>query len=221
MDLRTTVADAWRATPRPTCDRERARRTRGRRVARSVVLGHVLGGAALATVVLGGVGPFPSPLTASSAAVGAHAAAATGHAGAASGEGPARWEPCRSVAVYVDGDGAPTGWDAVVEDAVEHVAHVSGLRVRFAGVVDAASVRAPEAGQPAVALLTWADAEDEPALRHETALTTHVAHGPAGGPRHVALAWSVVRTGTVTPVDFALDELFAAERVPPAGDDAC
>lgn len=198
----------------------RSPRTTRRRVLRSLALGQVLGGALLATVVAGGVGPFGEPASASGDV---RVLASGGEGGRSLADaGPAHWGACRPVELYVDPDGAPAGWDAVVEAAVERVADETGLALRFAGSVDADAVTTPGEDEPAAAVLSWADVEEQPALAQETALTTHVAHGPAGGPRHVVLAWSVVRTGTSTPVDFALGELFDEGHAPlPGADTHC
>ncbi|NYG56124.1 hypothetical protein [Nocardioides perillae] len=200
MDQRTTARSTARSS--------------AQRVVRSLVVGQVLGGAVLATVVAGGVGPFD---TLASAAGDVEVLAAGPGGASASAAGPARWGACRPVELFVDTDGTPAGWDAVVEAATERVAAESGLQLRFAGAVDVEAVTTPAEDEPAAAVLAWAGADEQPQLTTETALTTHVAHGPAGGPRHVVLAWSVVRTGASTPVDHALAELFSERHVPSPG----
>lgn len=195
--------------------------TTGSRVLRALALGQLLGGAVLATVVVGGVGPFGSLATAT--ATDGLEVLASGPADHTDDDaGPARWGACRPVELYVDPDGAPAGWDDVVAAAVERVADETGLQLRFAGRVASEAVTTPGEDEPAAAVLSWAGVEEQPQLAEQTALTTHVAHGPAGGPRHVVLAWSVVRTGASTPVDHALGELFDDGRAPlPGAADGC
>lgn len=195
--------------------------TTTRRALRALVLGPLLGGAVLAAVVVGGLGPYPGLVGAATGATRTLAAGSV-EAGATAGpiEGLATWEACRDIDVLVDPTAAPAGWDTVLPAAVERISQEQGVDVRFAGTAEAGAAGTPLPDEPTRVYLTWATPDSEPRLSDEAAVTTHIAGGPAGDHQHVVFAWSVLSTGAATPVDAALAEIFPSARAPRAEDAA-
>ncbi|WP_456817330.1 matrixin family metalloprotease [Cellulomonas sp. URHB0016] len=94
------------------------------------------------------------------------------------GSGPVTYSPCRPIHYVVRPDQAPDGADAVLQAAVERVAHATGLRF----VADGATDEAPDPGRPAYqpdrygkrwapVLIAWSTASETPGLAGDVAGT--------------------------------------------------
>lgn len=83
-------------------------------------------------------------------------------------ERPVGYDPCTPITVAVNPDGAPSGWEQLVERGLEHVASASGLELVYAGETDSRAVGAQQDDEATV-LVLWATEEEFPALEGDVA----------------------------------------------------
>lgn len=86
-------------------------------------------------------------------------------------EEPVTWSPCEEIPYVVNPDGAPVGWEEIVEESVETVEEASGFVFADEGETDDRDFdrRSVAAGAPSPVLIGWADADEVPALEGEVA----------------------------------------------------
>lgn len=76
---------------------------------------------------------------------------------------PVGFSPCGAVPVEVNPDGAPQGYDALVQGSLERLTAASGLQLELVGeTTERWSDEPREAGSPVV--VSWSDAGEEPVL---------------------------------------------------------
>ena len=86
------------------------------------------------------------------------------------GERPVAWDPCAPIHYVVNPDGAPDGWESLVERSVAEVGRAAGLRFEYDGVSEDRnfSDRASLGGASPV-LVGWATADEVPGLADDVA----------------------------------------------------
>jgi hypothetical protein len=83
------------------------------------------------------------------------------------GNRPVGWDPCTPIRYVVNPEGAPDGWEEVVDRAVAEVEDASGFDFRDEGETDDRDFdqRVAPGDDPQPVLIAWADPEEEPKLR--------------------------------------------------------
>lgn len=107
---------------------------------------------------------------------------------------PVRWDPCRTLEIVVNDDGAPAGWHHDLSRAVDEVAEHTGMDIEVVGSTDERPTARRDAYQPgrygdrwAPVLLAWADPgeDDLPLLRTDRGIAIPVAVGVDGDRTYV------------------------------------
>jgi hypothetical protein len=107
---------------------------------------------------------------------------------------PVRWDPCRTLEIVVNDDGAPGGWREDLTRAVAEVADHSGIDIEVVGSTDERPTPRRDAYQPerygdrwAPVLVAWADpgASDLPLLPTDRGIAIPVAVGVDGDRTYV------------------------------------
>jgi len=75
---------------------------------------------------------------------------------------PVRWSSCRPIRYVVNPEGAPSGWEDLVETGIEHVGDATGLTFADEGTTGDRRFFGRSAGDPV--LVGWATAEEVPRL---------------------------------------------------------
>ncbi len=81
---------------------------------------------------------------------------------------PVGYDPCRVIQVEVNPEGAPDGYDRLVDTAIEHTGTATGLRFQRVGTTD----RRPstsKSGRRQPVLVAWATSDEVPALAGDVA----------------------------------------------------
>ena len=119
-----------------------------------------------------------------------------------SGGKPVAWNPCEPIHYVVNPDGAPDGWEDVVEDGVATVSEAAGLQFEYNGTTDDRSFgdRINSLGRAEPVLLGWADPDEVPKLEGDVA-------GLAGPVTQTRNGFSRYVTGMVVLDSAAFDEL--------------
>lgn len=81
---------------------------------------------------------------------------------------PVGYDPCRVIEVEVNPDGAPEGYDALVDTAIEHTSGATGLRFQRVGLTDRRPPKLTTARRQPV-LVAWATADEVPDLAGDVA----------------------------------------------------
>ena len=81
---------------------------------------------------------------------------------------PVGYDPCRVIEVEVNPDGAPEGYDRLVDTAIEHTSEATGLRFERIGLTDRRPPKLTTAQRQPV-LVAWATAEEVPDLAGDVA----------------------------------------------------
>jgi hypothetical protein len=89
----------------------------------------------------------------------------------AGGRVPVAWNPCETIHYLVNPEGAPDGWEELVEDGVEEVSGAAGLRFEYDGTTDDRGFtdRIDVVGHARPVLLGWADEDEVPKLQGDVA----------------------------------------------------
>lgn len=98
---------------------------------------------------------------------------------------PVAWDPCREIRYEVNPEGAPPGWEALVEDGVAEVGARTGLELTFAGTTDDRDFTErydPNGGARPV-LIGWADEDEVPDLEEDVAGIGGATYAEVGGRR--------------------------------------
>lgn len=84
---------------------------------------------------------------------------------------PVTWSPCSEIPYVVNPDGAPDGWEELVEESVETIEEASGFVFDDRGLTDDRDFdrRSVSAGAASPVLIGWADDQEVPALEGEVA----------------------------------------------------
>ncbi len=84
---------------------------------------------------------------------------------------PVAWDPCRSIEYVVNPVGAPSGWPALLDDAVTRMERASGLTLTSLGETTDRDFedRDPTGYSPDPVLLGWADEDEVPDLAGDVA----------------------------------------------------
>ena len=90
---------------------------------------------------------------------------------------PVTYNPCRTIRVVVNPEGAPADWEELVETSLDHVSDASGLNLAFVDVTDepASDRQRPDSDPerygagPTPVLVAWSDASRIPDLAGNTA----------------------------------------------------
>lgn len=127
-----------------------------------------------------GLGPERSRPSVSSATQGEHKFLFPGGAG-----GPARWNPCRPIRYVINPAGAPPGGTELIQEGVAVVSALTGLEFEYGGSSSArpeweGRILAGGTRQVGSVLISWADADEVPALRGDVAGIGGAAPGGLG-----------------------------------------
>ena len=84
---------------------------------------------------------------------------------------PVTWSPCEEIPYVVNPDGAPTGWEELVEDSVQDLEEASGFVFEDRGLTDDRDFdrRSVLAGAANPVLIGWSDEEETPGLAGDVA----------------------------------------------------
>lgn len=128
-----------------------------------------------------GFGPERSLPAVSSASQGEHRFLFPGR----DGSGPARWNPCQPIHYVINPDGAPPGGTAMIQDGIADISALTGLEFEYGGASSArprweGRIFAGGTQQVGSVLISWADADEVPALRGEIAGIGGAARGGTG-----------------------------------------
>lgn len=118
------------------------------------------------------------------------------------GRDPVAWNPCEPIHYVVNPEGAPDGWQDLVEDSVEEVSEAAGLRFEYDGTTDDRSFtnRIDGVGGAGPVLLGWADADEVPKLEGDVA-------GLAGPVTQIRQGYSRYVSGMLVLDRDAFDDL--------------
>ncbi|WP_051551770.1 matrixin family metalloprotease [Nocardioides sp. URHA0020] len=81
---------------------------------------------------------------------------------------PVGYDPCRTIEVEVNPDGAPKGYSRLVDTGISHTAGATGLSFERVGTTDRRPSRSTS-GQRQPVLIAWADAREVPELKGDVA----------------------------------------------------
>ena len=83
---------------------------------------------------------------------------------------PVGWDACEPIRYVVNPEGAPNGWEGVVDDAISAVEEASGFDFKPAGTSDDTSAdrRATDAREGLPVLIDWATPDEVDTLRGDT-----------------------------------------------------
>jgi hypothetical protein len=83
---------------------------------------------------------------------------------------PTGWDACEPIPYVINPDGAPDGWEEVVEDAVSEIEDASGFDLQAGGRTEDSSSdrREQDALRDLPVLIDWATPEEVPTLRGDT-----------------------------------------------------
>ncbi len=101
---------------------------------------------------------------------------------------PVAWNPCEPIHYVVNPEGAPDGWEDLVDDAVAEVSDAAGLKFEYDGTSDDRGFtdRVDAIGRGKPVLLGWADADEVPKLEGDVAgLAGPVTQSRGGFSRYV------------------------------------
>jgi len=115
---------------------------------------------------------------------------------------PVAWNPCEPIHYLVNPDGAPDGWEDVVDEGVAEVSDAAGLSFEYDGTTDDRQFtgRIDSAGSAEPVLLGWADEDEVSKLEGDVA-------GLAGPVTQVRGGFGRYVTGMVVLDRDAFDEL--------------
>lgn len=84
---------------------------------------------------------------------------------------PVSWNPCRPIRYVVNPDGAPDGWEELVDRSVSDIADATGFRFDDTGTSDERDFddRIDGLGRPRPVLIGWADENEVPRLAGDVA----------------------------------------------------
>jgi hypothetical protein len=81
---------------------------------------------------------------------------------------PVGYDPCRAIEVEVNPEGAPEGYDLLVDTAIEHTSGATGLRFERVGLTDRRPPKLTTARRQPV-LVAWATSDEVPELAGDVA----------------------------------------------------
>ncbi len=101
---------------------------------------------------------------------------------------PIAWNPCEPITYVVNPEGAPDGWEELLDDGIAEVSNAAGLRFDYIGTTGDRGftdrVNALGRGEPV--LIGWADDDEVPRLEGDVAgLAGPVTQTRAGFSRYV------------------------------------
>ena len=124
---------------------------------------------------------------------------------------PVGWDPCEPIEYVVNPEGAPDGWEPLIEDAAADVAWATGMDLTYAGTTQRrpfARGVAPGLAQPVV--IGFADEDELPELAGDTAgLGGSAAESGFGRAYYVT---GSIALDTAVFTDEAVDGSFASMR---------
>lgn len=112
------------------------------------------------------------------------------------------WNPCEPIHYLVNPEGAPDGWEDLVDEGIEVVSQAAGLSFEYDGTTDdrGFTERVDDFGRAEPVLIGWADEDEVPKLEGDIA-------GLAGPVTQTRRGFSSYITGMVVLDRDAFDEL--------------
>ena len=110
---------------------------------------------------------------------------------------PVAWNPCEPIPYVVNPEGAPDGWEELLDDGIAEVSDAAGLRFDYHGTTDDRGftdrVNALGRGEPV--LIGWADDDEVPKLEGDVAgLAGPVTQSRAGSAATSPAWWCSTST---------------------------